>query len=129
MSDSITKDEYLVALRGMWGELKAVRSSIDTQVGSLRAELSQQIGETNQRLDVTNQNLEALRYEVNGKMKTLSHQVLESETRLATATLQLTTDVRDLSGLIRDWRQEHREDRESLRARIDRLERHAGITH
>ncbi len=51
----------------------------------------------------------------------------ESEVRLATVVTRLSGDVQEPSGLIREWREEHRSDRADLRARVARLEEHAGL--
>jgi hypothetical protein len=42
-------------------------------------------------------------------------------------TTQLSGDVQELSGLIREWREEHRADRAEMKARLLRLERHVGF--
>jgi hypothetical protein len=39
----------------------------------------------------------------------------------------LSYDVQQLSGLIRDWREEHRSDRTELQARVARIEAHLGL--
>jgi predicted nucleic acid-binding Zn-ribbon protein len=98
-------DEQVEILRMIWNEMKALNS---------------QVGQTNERLD-------AVRVELKGEVDALRGRVLESEVRLATATTQLSSDVQELTGLIREWRHDHREDRAEVRARIVRLEEHVGL--
>jgi hypothetical protein len=56
----------------------------------------------------------------------LRRRVVESEVRLATTTTQLSPNVHERSGLIREWREEHRADRADLHARVARLEERVG---
>ena len=98
-------DEQLEILRAIWNELKAL----------------------NARVDQTNSRLDAVRAEVRDEIDGLRRRVVESEVRLATATTQLATEVQTLSGLIREWREEHRADRAELRTRIARLEERVGL--
>ena len=98
-------DPHLEVLRGIWNEIKTLVA----------------------RVEQTNQRLDAVRVELKDEIDVLRRRVVESEVRLATATTELSSDVRELSGLIREWREEHRADRVELRARVARLEEHAGI--
>jgi predicted nucleic acid-binding Zn-ribbon protein len=98
-------NEQIEILRAIWAEMKAL----------------------NGRVDKTNERLDAVRTEIKGEMDELRRRVVESEVRLATATTQLSTDVQELSGLIRDWREEHRSDRAEIRARVVRIEDHLGL--
>jgi chromosome segregation ATPase len=104
-------DQQVEILRGIWNEMKALNARVD---------------QTNARLDQTNARLEAIRVELRDEIDGLRRRVVESEVRLATATTQLSSDVQALSGLIREWREEHRGDRAELRARIARLEERVG---
>lgn len=106
-------DEQVEILRAIWNEMKALNARID---------------KTNERLDKTNERLDAVREELKNDFNGLHRRVVESEVRLATVTTQLSSDVQELSGLIRDWRTEHRADRADLRARLSRLEEHVGLT-
>ena len=109
------RDAHLEALRGMWTEMKAL----------------------NGRVDRTNEALDALRSEVHGlgdrvesvehNVDALGRRIVESEVRLATVTTQLSSDVQSLSCLIREWREEHRQDRAEVKVRLLRLEQHAGL--
>jgi uncharacterized protein involved in exopolysaccharide biosynthesis len=104
--------EQLQVLRAIWTEMKALNGRVD---------------QTNVRLDQTNARLDAMRTELRDEIDGLRRRVVESEVRLATATTQLATDVQALSGLIREWREEHRADRADIRARITRIEQRVGI--
>ena len=90
--------------------------------------LNARIDKTNERLDKTNERLDAVRIEMKTEIDGLRRRVVESEVRLATVTTQLSNDVQDLTGIIREWREEHRNDRAEVKARLTRLEEHVGIT-
>jgi chromosome segregation ATPase len=116
-------DEQVQILRGIWNEMKALNAGVD---------------QTNARLDQTNTRLDAVRTELRGEIEALRRElrdeidglrrrVVESEVRLATATTQLSSDVQTLSGLIREWREEHRADRAEIKLRLGRLEQHVGL--
>jgi hypothetical protein len=116
------KSEQTELLRSIWTEMKAVKAALEAQLEATRRELGSRIDQTNERLDA-----------VRGDLKTdfdgLRQRLVESEVRLGTATTGLSGDVRELSALIRDWREEHRTDRADLRARVLRIEEHLGLTH
>jgi predicted nucleic acid-binding Zn-ribbon protein len=108
-------DEQVEILRGIWNQMKALNGRID---------------KTNERLDGTNERLDGTNERLNGtneRLEALSRRVVQSEERLTTITSQLSTDVQSLTGLIREWRQEHREDRAEIKLRLERLETHVGI--
>ena len=108
--------EQVEILRAIWNEMKGLNGRVD---------------KTNDRLDAVRtelkQEISGLRIELTSESGALRQRLVESEVRLATATTALPGDVRDLSGLIRDWRQEHREERAELRTRVDRIERHLSL--
>jgi hypothetical protein len=52
---------------------------------------------------------------------------VERDPRLGTAIAELSLDVRELTGIVHSWRDEHRIDREDLRERVARLERRVGL--
>ena len=81
----------------------------------------------NERIDLTNERLDKVRIELEDEVDAPRRRVVESEVRFATTTTQLSSDVQELTGLIREWQVEHREDRADMRARIVRLEEHVGI--
>ena len=107
MADKRRGGEQLQVLRAIWKELKAL----------------------NGRVEQTNAGLDAVRTELREEIDGLRRRVVESEVRLSTATTQLSADVQTLSGLIREWREEHRADRAELRTRIARLEERAGLAN
>ena len=130
----VKRDEHLEVLRAIWGEMKilngrieqtnarldqtnirleAVRSELKGEISALRSEIKEEIG--------------ALRSELKEEIDGLRHRVVESEVRLATATTQLSHDVQELTGLVREWRHEHREDKAQLKARVERIEQHLGL--
>jgi len=111
-------DQQVEILRAIWSEMKALNAGVD--------QTNARLDQTNARLDQTNARLEAIRVELRDEIDGLRRRVVESEVRLATATTQLSMDVQALSGLIREWREEHRGDRAELRARIARLEERVG---
>src|SRR5689334_649664 len=106
-----SKDEHLEVLRAIWNEMKGLNARID---------------KTNERLDAVRVELksenEALRRELHDDDDALRRRMVESEVRLSTVVTKLSSDVQELSGLIREWREEHRSDRAELRARVARLE-------
>jgi len=111
-----SSDEQVELLRGIWNEMKGLNSRVDqtnVRLDAVRTELKGEIG--------------ALRVELKSEVEALRRRVVESEVRLATATTQLSTDVQGLSGLIREWREEHRSDRAEIKERLGRLEQHVGL--
>lgn len=98
----------------------------DPQLAVLRA-IFEEMKLLNARVERTNERLDAVRTELSGEVDQLRRRVVESEVRLATATTQLSGDVQTLSGLIREWREEHRSDRADIRDRVARLEQHVGL--
>ena len=72
-------DEHVEILRAIWNEMKAL----------------------NARIDKTNERLDAVREDLKNDFNGLHRRVVESEVRLATVTTQLSSDVQELSGLIR----------------------------
>ena len=105
-------NEQVEILRAIWTEMKGLNARVD---------------QTNARLDQTYARLDAVRTEFREEIDTLRRRVVESAVPLATATTQLAAEVQSLSGLIREWREEHRADRAELRTRIARLEERAGL--
>jgi predicted nucleic acid-binding Zn-ribbon protein len=127
-------NEQVELLRAIWNEMKALNGRVDqtnARLDQTNARLDQtnaRISETNARLDQTNARLDAVRTEIRDEIDGLRRRMVESEVRLATATTQLAGDVQVLSGLIREWREEHRADRAELRVRVARIEEHVGLT-
>ena len=113
-------NEGVRILRAIWNEMKALNARVD--------QTNARLDQTNIRLDQTNIKLDAVRTELRDEINDLRRRVVESEVRLATATAQLSSDVQTLTGLIREWREEHRGDRAEMKARIARLEEHVGLS-
>ncbi|GMU61177.1 MAG: hypothetical protein AMXMBFR34_29400 [Myxococcaceae bacterium] len=108
MSDSSEQTELL---RGIWTEMKALNGCVD---------------KTNERLDAVRTEFSGalvdLRSEMNENIEALKRRMTDSEVRLATAVTQLAQDVQSFGQQEKEWRKEHREDRNELRARVARLE-------
>ena len=112
-------NEQVEILRAIWTEMKGLNARVD--------QTNARLDQTNARLDQTYARLDAVRTEFREEIDTLRRRVVESAVPLATATTQLAAEVQSLSGLIREWREEHRADRAELRTRIARLEERAGL--
>lgn len=133
MADS-NGSEQVEILRGIWNEMKALRAEFggriaelggridltNTQLGAVRTEISARLDQTNLRLD-------SVRTELKGELDALRRQMVEGDMRLATVVTELAGDVRDLSGVIRDWRADHRAEVAALRERVERLVKNAGL--
>ncbi|MDI7268599.1 MAG: hypothetical protein QME96_11460 [Myxococcota bacterium] len=103
-------DEHLVALRGMWAEMKALGRKIDRtndRIDGLRTDLSARIDETNNRVD-------ALRSDV-------TRALAETQIRVATDLVAVGRTIDNVTGLLRQRDTDHAEIDE-LRKRVDRLE-------
>lgn len=85
-------------------------SEENPQLAVLRGIL-EEMKRLNGRVGETNTRIEGVRTELEDELDHGRRPVLESEVRFATATTQLSGDVQTLSGLIREWREEHRGDR------------------
>jgi hypothetical protein len=131
-------DEQIELLRAIYSEMKALNERVDTtnatlqvEVGGLRAEFREQIGGL--RSDFGHQ-LGALRSEfkealgeLRFDLKSEGRRSVDRDLRLGTALAELSLDVRELTGIVHAWRDEHRIDREDLRERVARLERRVGL--
>jgi hypothetical protein len=100
----------LGGLRAEFGEqIGGLRSDFGHQLGGLRAEFKEELGE--------------LRFD----LKSEGRRSVDRDLRLGTALAELSLDVRELTGIVHAWRDEHRVDREELRERVARLERRVGL--
>ena len=131
-------DEQIELLRAIYSEMKALNERVDTtnatlqvEVGGLRAEFREQLGGL--RSDFGHQ-LGALRSEfkealgeLRFDLKSEGRRSVDRDLRLGTALAELSLDVRELTGIVHAWRDEHRIDREDLRERVARLERRVGL--
>ncbi len=115
-----SNDQQTEILRLIWQEIKALKSSFETRLDATREELSS-------RLDATREELSSRIDETNERLDAQHRRTTESEMRLATATTQLAGDVQGLTGIIQQWREDHRTDRETLARRVTRLEKHTGL--
>ncbi len=127
-------DEQVELLRGIWSEMKGLNGRVDTlngrvdtlneslrrEMGALRSEFGEQLG--------------GLRTEIKGEigelridLKVEARRNVERDLRLGTTIAELSLDVRELTGIVHAWRDEHRIDREDLRERVARLERRVGL--
>jgi len=96
-------DITIEILRGIRDEVKQTNSRLD----AMREELSGRIDSTNTRIDSTNTRLDSLRDE-------LSHRIVASEVRTATAISDLTYATREMTDVLRA--------QHDLRPRVDRCE-------
>lgn len=121
--------EVVAILREIWNEMKALNKRVDT--------LNDRVDTTNERLDAVRTEVKAEIARTSGELRSelaasraelredlasshaeVGRRVTASELRLANATTQLAGDVQQLSGLIREWRDDHRAERAELRARV-----------
>jgi gas vesicle protein len=108
-------------------EIGELRGQLKTEIGELRSELKTEIGEL--RSEVRDE-VGALNVGVSGLRSDIDlahHRSVDRDLRLGTSLSELSRDVRELTLVVHDWRDEHRLDREELRGRVERLERHAGL--
>ena len=102
--------EEITGLRAEFkDEITGLRADFGHQLGGLRAEFKEELGE--------------LRFD----LKSEGRRGVERDLRLGTALAELSLDVRELTGIVHAWRDEHRLDREDLRERVARLERRVGL--
>jgi hypothetical protein len=102
--------EHIGGLRAAFGEqIGGLRADFGHQLGGLRAEFKEALGE--------------LRFD----LKSEGRRSVDRDLRLGTALAELSLDVRELTGIVHAWRDEHRLDREDLRERVARLERRVGL--
>jgi chromosome segregation ATPase len=108
---AMADNEQTEILRGIWTEMKALNGRVDktnTGLEAVRTEFSGALVD--------------LRSEMNENIESLKRRMTDSEVRLATAVTQLASDVQSFGQQVKEWRKEHREDRNELRARVSRLE-------
>jgi hypothetical protein len=120
-------DEQIELLRAIWNEMKALNGRIDTTnaalqegFGGLRTELHDEIGGLRSEFK---EEFHGLRTDLKSEVR----RNLERDLRLGTAVAELSLDVRELTGIVHAWRDEHRLDREDLRERVTRLEIRVGL--
>jgi hypothetical protein len=128
-------DDQIDLLRGIWNEVKAVNGRIDTtntvlrtdlraEIGALRVDLKDEMADL--RTDLRGEMM-ALRIELKQENDLVHRRSVERDLRLAASLTELSHDIRELTGVVHVWRDEHRLDRADLRDRVDRLERRLGL--
>jgi chromosome segregation ATPase len=125
-------DEHLVALRGMWQEMKVLGRRVDR----VRTELSARIDQTNERLDATRSDLsvriDAVRTELSARIDQTNERVdalrgefaralAESQTRIATELLAVRQVLDTVTTILRQ-RDADRAALAQLAERVGRLE-------
>ncbi len=120
-------DEQVELLRAICSEMKALNGRIDTtnvalrsELGGLRSEFKEEIRGLRSGFA---EDFLLMRADLKGEIR----RNVERDLRLGTAVAELSLDVRELTGIVHAWRDEHRIDREDLRERVTRLERRIGI--
>jgi hypothetical protein len=125
-------DEQVELLRGIWNEMKAVNGRIDTTNAVLRTELKGEIGalrsELKGEIGALRAGLTDFRTELVQEIDMVHRRSVERDLRLAASLSELSLDVRELTGVVHVWRDEHRLDRADLRERVERLERRVGLS-
>jgi chromosome segregation ATPase len=110
------RSELRAEIGGLRGELKA-------EIGGLRGELKAEIGAV--RRDVASMHEELAR--VHSRSLERDKHLAGAISALSVEVSDVKLDVRELTAAVHSWHDDHRLDREELRARVDRLERHVGI--
>jgi hypothetical protein len=134
-------DEQLEVLRSIWGETSTLNGNVTTtnaRLDVLKCEMAELRGEIKTGMIGIRHELRSevgeLRGEINtgmsvlrGDMDLVHRRPVERDLRLGTSLAELSHNVHDLTLLLHDWREEHRLERDDLRARVERLERRAGL--
>jgi hypothetical protein len=108
-------DEQVELLRGIWNEMKALNGRVDTT--------NERLVGVERGLATTNEKL----VDLDGGLSTRLD-LLRDDLRIATSLATLTSEVREMKEIVLVWHDEHRADRANLAERVDRLERHVGIS-
>lgn len=106
----IKTDEHLVALRGMWEEMKVLSRKID----AVRTELSARIEQTNQRIEQTNERIDTFRSE-------FIRALADSQIRVATELVAVGRAVDTVTAVLRQRETDH-DDLMHLKERVARIE-------
>jgi predicted RNase H-like nuclease (RuvC/YqgF family) len=133
-------DEQLEVLRAIWGEMKGLNGRVTTtneRLDELRGELKAEMGELRGEVGGLKAEMGGLKAEMGGlkaemgglrsDIDLVHRRSVDRDLRLGTSLTELSRDVRELTLVVHDWRDEHRLDREDLRGRVERLERHVGL--
>ena len=112
--------EFKEELGGLRGEVKQELGGLRDELGGLRAEFKEELGGLRAE---SREEFLLLRTDFKSEVR----RNVERDVRLGTAVAELALDVRELTGIVHAWRDEHRIDREDLRERVSRLERRVGL--
>ena len=114
-------DEHLVALRGMWDEMKLLNRKID----AVRTDLSSRIDQTNERIDTLRTGLSSRIEQTNERIDTLRSEVVrtvaDSQIRVSTELLAVGRAVDAVTAVLRQRDTDH-DDVADLKERVARLE-------
>jgi predicted nucleic acid-binding Zn-ribbon protein len=130
-------DEQVEILRAIWNEMKALNGRVSTtnsQLEQTNARLEENTAKLEAGLELTNARLEQGFGELKSEMVSIRADInlvhrrsVDRDLRLGTSLTELGHDVRELTHLVHDWRDEHRLDRADLHERVERLERRVGV--
>jgi hypothetical protein len=125
-------DHHLAGLRsGLKEEIAGLRTDFEHQLGGLRGEVKEGIGglrtEFGHQLGGLRAEFKESLGDLRFDLKSEGRRSVDRDLRLGTALAELSLDVRELTGIVHAWRDEHRIDREDLRERVARLERRVGL--
>jgi hypothetical protein len=91
--------------------LEDLRTELKAEVGGLRTELRTEVGGLRAELRSEVAGLKAEMSGLRGDIDRVHRGSVERDVRLATSLAELACDVRELTLLVHDWRDEHRLDR------------------
>ncbi len=124
----IRTDEHLIALRGMWEEMKLLGRKIDRtndRLDAVRTDLSARIDRTNDRLDAVRTDLsariDAVSERIDGVRTEFVRVLADADIRLSTELLAVRQTLDGLNALLRE-RFASQAELLKLRERVDRLE-------
>ena len=120
-------DEQVELLRGIWNEMKALNGRVNTTNEEL-VSLQRGLATTNERLGNLEGAVHAGFRGLNERIDAVHERSVRADLRIATSLVALTSEVREMKEIVLVWHDEHRADRANLAERVDRLERHVGIS-
>jgi hypothetical protein len=126
-SGRVVMDEQVELLRAICSEMKALNGRVDTTNVALRSELGGLRSEFKEEIRGLRSGFAEDFLLMRADLKSEIRRNVERDLRLGTAVAELSLDVRELTGIVHAWRDEHRIDREDLRERVTRIERRIGI--
>jgi chromosome segregation ATPase len=129
-------DEQVEILRAIWNEMKALNGRVNTtnstleQTNSKLEELTSEVSGVRVEVSGLKSEVTGLKSEmmsIRGDIDLVHRRSVERDIRLGTSLTEFARDVRELTHLVHDWRDEHRLDRAELHDRVGRLERRVGV--